>query len=147
MVVTMETEDFKQTWLQLYRERAQLLDKRTILENELIEVGNKIVHLNEVINHLAPLSGLNYEEGVGSLGMTDAVRHILKVSQERLSAKDVSRELSEKGFDLSKLSAPMASIYKVLSRLVDEYGEVEREKDDDGKVFYKWKISEDDIPF
>src|ERR1019366_5980936 len=143
----MEPRDFRQTWAQLYQVRAQLLDKRTVLENELIEVGNKIVHLNEVINHLAPLSGLNYAEGGGSLGMTDAVRHILKTAQERLSAKDVSRELVEKGFDLSKLSAPMASIYKVLSRLVDEYGEVEREREEDGKVFYKWKVTDDDIPF
>jgi hypothetical protein len=53
----------------------------------------------------------------------------------------------EKGFDLSRLSAPMASIYKILSRLVDD-SQLEREKQEDGRMGYQWKgIRDEDIPF
>jgi len=68
-----------------------------------------------------------------------------------MSAADVRRLLTEKGFDLSGHSAPMSSIYKVLSRLVGDSDEVEREREEDGRVFFRWKrfseTTDDDIPF
>jgi hypothetical protein len=82
------------------------------------------------------------------LGITDAIRQILKGTEERLSPIEVRDSLLEKGFDLSGLSAPMASIYKILSRLADVGNpEIFREREDDGKVFYRWIRTDDDIPF
>ena len=74
----------------------------------------------------------------------------LKSSPERMSAAEVRRSLVDSGFDMSGQTAPIASIYKVLSRLAADGGDVEREKEDDGSVFFKWKrdeITDDDIPF
>jgi hypothetical protein len=147
----MKAEDFGKTWKEVFMERSALLNHRTNLETELIELRNKIAHLDEVLNHLAPLAGLMYanEEEISSLGITDAIRSILKRSGERLSPQDIRRLLSEKGYDLTGLSAPMASIYKILSRLVDDSQEVEREKEG-GRVYYRWKhppITDEDIPF
>jgi len=127
-----------------------LANRQVDLETELSEIRNKIGHLDEVMKHLAPLSGFadDSAESISGLGITDSVRVILRTSGRRMSAQDVRRALEEKGFDLSGLTVPMASIYKVLSRL-EESGEFEREKED-GRVFFKWKapvITDEDIPF
>ena len=143
----MEQQQLKDTWFELNRERARLVNQRTDLETELSEVNNKLAHLAEVLNHLAPLSGMNFEETISGLGITDAIRSILKHANERLSAADVRRSLTEQGFDFTGHTAPNASIYKVLNRLVTAE-EVEREKDEESsRVYYKWKITDEDIPF
>jgi hypothetical protein len=146
----MDAGDFAKTWHQMHTEKFKLCNRRTDLETELVELRNQISHLDEVMSHLAPLAGLGYanEEDFSHLGITDAVRSVIKHSDDRVSAQDVRRLLGEKGYDLSGLSAPMASIYKILSRLVDD--EVEREKEE-GRVYYRWKhpppITDEDIPF
>ena len=150
----MKPEDFGKTWSKIQEEKAKLLDRRTSLETELVEVRHKLAHLTEVINHLAPLAGLAYTsaQDFSKLGITDAIRSILQNSEERLAAQEVRRLLAEKGYDLSGLSVPMASIYKILHRLVNDSEEVERETED-GRVYYQWKrmgsgpITDEDIPF
>ena len=149
----MEQEEFLKTWTELSEEHGTLLDRRVILETELAEVRNKITHIEQVLSHLAPLAGFQQDaEGISSLGLTDAIRFILQSSTERMSANDVRKVLHEKGVDLSGLSAPMASIYKILSRLVNDSEEVERETEG-GRVYFTWKrpaaspISDEDIPF
>jgi len=146
----MNAADFAKTWSELQVERQELFNRRTDLETELSEVRTKISHLNEVLNHLGPLADISFsEDNISALGITDAVRLVLRGSSGRLSAQDIRKELVDKGYDLSTLSVPMASIYKILSRLSDDDGEVEREKEE-GRVYYKWKIppmTDEDIPF
>lgn len=145
--------DYGEAWTSLVRERSTLRDQRASLETELSEVRIKIAHLDAILSHLEPLAGLSWSESLSGLGITDAIRAVLSKSESRMSAKDVHGALEAGGFDMSGLTQPMASIYKVLSRLVDDSGEAEREKDDDGRVFYKWKREEsteitlDDVPF
>lgn len=148
----MDKEQFANTWQEISKERYALLSRRTDLENELIEIRKQISHLDEVLNHLAPLAGIDLvteDDEISQFGLTDAIRFVLRRSETRLSAQEIRRLLTEKGYDLSALSAPMASVYKILSRLSEDSGEVEREKEE-GRVYYKWKetpISEEDIPF
>jgi len=144
------TEEFRRTYDDLSAEKDELTNRRTELENELAEVKTKIAHLDEVLDHLAPLSSIAYiETDIMGFGLTDAIRRVLTNSVDKLSATDVKQRLLENCYDLSGLSSPMASIYKVLSRLEDS-GEAEREREG-SKVFYKWKrsipISDEDIPF
>jgi DNA-binding transcriptional ArsR family regulator len=146
----MDTKAFNDTWWAMSSERDGLISRLSELETELNEVRNKISHLDEVLNHLAPLADLPYydENDFRGLGITDAIRFILKHAAGRLSGKEVRLQLVERNYDLSSLTAPMASIYKILSRL-EESGKVEREKED-GNVYYKWKaapITDEDIPF
>jgi hypothetical protein len=142
----MEQEDFKQQWNAILHERLRLSDQRTVLETDLSEVNNKIQHLEEVLRHLAPLAGFDHEASISALGITDAIRHVLKDSNSRLSAAEVRAKLVGRGFDFDGHTAPDASIYKILNRLSVDGGEVKRTKED-GKVFYEWIITEDDIPF
>jgi hypothetical protein len=150
----MDAADFQKTRNALFTEQRLLEEQRTTLENELVEVRHKISHLQEVLNHLAPLTGNIYpseEHDIPNLGLTDAVRAVLiQANTQRLSAADVRQKLKDCGYDLSGLSAPMQSIYKILSRITEgENSEFEREKED-FRSYYKWKgfeITDEDIPF
>ncbi len=118
---------------------------------ELSEINTRISHIAEVLVHLAPLAGLTYGENIAGLGITDAVSYVLEHHDGPMSAAEVRDALTEKGFDMSGHSAPMSSIYKILSRLAaDEKNPIEREIVDGGRVNYQWKrdeITDDDIPF
>jgi len=146
--VIMTPADYLEEWTKIFQEREIELNHRTDLETELIEVRNRICHLDEVLNHLAPLANMSGpSDNISALGITDAIRTVLRRANRKISAPDIRKELTDKGYDLSGLSAPMASIYKILSRLSDE---VEREKEEGGRVFYRWKhppITDEDIPF
>jgi hypothetical protein len=146
--IIMEQTDFMSEWSRIWEEREKQLNLRTDLETDLAEVRHKISHLDKVLEHLAPLANMSSPScNISDLGITDAVRTVLRKANRKLSAPEIRKELADKGYDLSSLSAPMASIYKILSRLSDE---VEREKEDGGRVFFRWKhtpISDEDIPF
>ncbi|HEV3275673.1 MAG TPA: hypothetical protein VG860_02555 [Terriglobia bacterium] len=140
--------EYAKTWQQIFSDRGELAEKRTNLETELSEVKNQISHLDEILSHMAPLVGVAYNQKISALGITDAIRTILRGSMERMSPTDVRDNLRENDFDLSGYTAPMASIYKVLSRLY-ESGEIVQERED-GKVFYRWyrpdEPSPDELP-
>ena len=143
------SEDFRRAYEEFMSEKADLMNRRTELENDLSEVRTKIAHLDEVIDHLAPLGSIAHmETDIMGFGLTDAIRRVLLNATDKLSAQDVRQQLEENLYDLKGLSAPMASIYKVLSRL-EESGEIDRERDG-GRVFFRRKaspISDEDIPF
>ncbi|MGO8709357.1 MAG: hypothetical protein ACLQMG_16915 [Terracidiphilus sp.] len=153
----MKQQDYVERWNELCDEKNKLIDERTNLETSLSEIKTQIEHLDEVLNHLAPLAGISISENFAALGITDAIRLTLKKSKTRMTPQDVRRALVENGFDLSGYTAPMASIYKILSRLADDSdSQVSRQRDESG-VFYSWdevddfaqsaEISDDDIPF
>ena len=141
-------------WQKLADERMELQEKCAAMEADLSEIRLYVRHLDEILEHLAPLAGVGptASESLAGIGITDAIRSIFSnAKEERLSAGDIRRVLGERGFDLSGYTAVMATIYKVLSRLEDS-GEIERVKED-GKVFFRKKeagrteITDDDIPF
>jgi hypothetical protein len=147
-MAAVDTE-YDELWSGLQEKRMKLLARRALLEADLSEVTTQIAHINEIMIHLGPLAGLPNEENISSMGITDAVRWILCNTLAKMSPTDVRDKLLEKGFDMSSLTAPMASIYKILSRLAaDNKPEVLREKSDDGKVYYMWiRPNDEDIQF
>lgn len=131
----------------MIEKRNDLIGKRSAAEAELSDINTQIAHLNEILKHLSPLAGLPDGGNLATLGMTDAIRWVLEHADGRMSPKDISDKLVEKGFDLSSLSAPMGSIYKILSRLAEgDDPEITREEED-RKVYYTWKSEDSDIPF
>jgi hypothetical protein len=136
----METSDFYKTWEALNEERQSLAVRRDEIELELSEIRVKLQHLDKVLEHLLPLADLSmFVCEINHLGLTDAIRTILQMKKdERFSAADVHTKLQDEGYDLSSLTAPMASIYKILSRLAEKPEEVRREKEEDGRVYYTW---------
>lgn len=145
----MDADELRQTYWKFRTEHGDLCGRRAEIEAELSETRNRINHLDEVLSHLASLSGITDMEGnISRLGLTDAIRTVIHTKGGRFSPQDIKQQLLERGYDLSDLTAPMASIYKVLSRLAENPQEqLEREKED-GRIFYKYTgISDDDIPF
>lgn len=152
----MKQIDYARWWKEIEDEKSSLVDRRTNLETELGDINTQITHLNEVLNHLAPLAGVPVGNGLSGLGITDAIRNVLEDSSDAMSPSDVRETLTRRGFDLSGHSAPMSSIYKILGRLADDSStNVVREKVDGGRVFYRHVkpnyanvgITDDDIPF
>jgi hypothetical protein len=149
----MNQSDYAERWQELWKEKMRLSDQRTTLETELSEITTSINHISEVLGHLAPLAGVPYQENIAALGITDAIKYVLEHNKGPMSAAEVRDALTEKGFDMSSHSAPMSSVYKILSRLAaDPSNPIERESGDGGRVSYEWKrpdtgITDDDIPF
>jgi hypothetical protein len=145
----MKADELRQTYWTFYNERNDLFSRRAEIEAELSETRNKITHLDQVLDHLASLSGITDMTGsVSALGLTDAIRTVVRINGERFSPQDIKQRLQERSYDLSDLTAPMASIYKVLSRLAENPGECLTREKEDGRIFYKYTgISDDDIPF
>jgi hypothetical protein len=141
----MERAVYESTWDTLNDERRRLTDQRTELETELSEITRQLAHIEEILSHLAPLAGLHYVAEFSALGMTDAIRLVLREATERMSTSEVRTALAEKGFDFSGHTAPGSSIHKILTRL-DKSGEVEKETED-FRVYFTWKKTDDDIPF
>jgi hypothetical protein len=145
----MDAEELRKTYREIANERADLSNHRIDLETELSDTRKKIAHFDEVLNHLAPMLGMAHRDGgVAGLGITEAIRYVIRRNGERFAPTDVRERLQEAGYDLSDLTAPMASVYKILARLADNPSEqVEREKEE-GRVYYRFTgISDDDIPF
>jgi len=141
---------YRGTHSDLWNRRHELQEKRAQLEVDMSELRTEISHLDEVLAHLSPLAGFTSEPGdITGLGITDAIRTVLKEKDERMSPLDISRKLKEKSFNLAGYSSPMASIYKILARL-KEAEEVVVESEN-RRIFYRWKnraeISDEDIPF
>lgn len=144
----MDLADFERTRSDIWDTRKNLANRRNDLEMELSETRNKIAHLDEVLNHLAALTGTSTTGDLAGLGITDAIRAVVRIKGERMSPQDVRERLTEHGFDMSDLTAPMASIYKILSRLADDPNECLQREKEDGRVFYKYTgITDEDIPF
>lgn len=141
---SIDTE-YDDVWRALYRKREALLERHADLEAEIRDVTNQLSHLHDILGHLGPLAGLGTGDNIVSMGITDAVRWTLRNAEGRLSPTDVRDTLLEKGYDMTSLTAPMNSIYKILSRLADQSKpEITREKED-GNVFYRWIATENEL--
>jgi hypothetical protein len=110
--------------------------KRSNLEIDLRETEAEITNLNQAINRILLVLGFEQGQPLSELGITDAIRRVAK-SQAWMSAREVHEALEKQGFNLSAYENPMASIYKILTRLA-EAGELENKKDG-WNAFYKAK--------
>jgi DNA-binding transcriptional ArsR family regulator len=149
----MDQDEKWDLWKRLNIEKSEVFDHCVTLEGELSESRLKLRHLEEILEHLAPLAGVGPSpfESFAGVGMTVAITSVFEAFEgDFLSATDVRAKLAERGFDFSTYTVPMASIYKVLSRL-EEAGKIVKKRED-GKVFYSnppsgAEITDDDIPF
>jgi hypothetical protein len=112
-------------------------EKRAELEIELRDKDIEIQNTNKAISSVLTLMGLAFDVGISEMGITDAIRQVTYTMTERFTATDVREQLEKKGFKLSGYDNPMASIYKILTRLA-ESGELDVEKEG-WNTFYKAK--------
>jgi|HubBroStandDraft_4_1064222.scaffolds.fasta_scaffold197976_1 hypothetical protein len=117
MIWTYDSDSEKQRWRELL-EAAQddLLD--TIQERDKAE--RRIRALQIDITHLAALCGVEVDDPVKQLGMTDAIRYILGSSSPHfaLTPTEIRDKLEQSGYDISEYKNVMASIHTILRRLL-----------------------------
>ncbi len=138
ILLPMDKDDFNRILNELNAKHNALVDRRAALQVEIGELDNQIAVLKKTMLSMSPLMGMTLDPNdLTGMGITDAIRKVLMTSRERMAPSQVKDALLNKGFDLSGYGNPMASIYKVLTRL-KESNQVIAEQEG-WNVFYRWK--------
>jgi hypothetical protein len=102
-------------------------------------VETRLAQLRQIISTLSQLCDLPAApEAPPELGLTAAVRSVLRASMAGLTPVDVRDRLGSFGIDPAAYSNPLASIHVVLKRLTAA-GELWSYRTPDGKQTYVWK--------
>ena len=144
----MTETDYKGTLYGIRAELEDILNEEANLEQRLRDVRVRSEALGKAAQGLAGLVGEEEEEE--SIGITDAIREILKESSHNIWAPRVIRlHLKRDAFPIERYQNPLAVIHTTLKRLEGQ-GEV-KAVEKDGRTLYQWdetsKITDDDIPF
>jgi hypothetical protein len=111
------------------RELDALLRQRDQIETRIARVRHTVAALSALCDEPTPVE----------LGLTDAIRTVLRGSVEALAPTDVKERLDVLGFDLSSHANPLASVHTVLKRLVHA-GEAETTEGYGGRMVYWRKL-------
>lgn len=135
----MTSANYKEVLAQLKLRLNEIDAERSELEVRHADLDNEAVNVKATIAKLLPLCGeTSSPNDLSGLGITDAVLKIVELNRPaRLTAQQIKERLAQYGFELSGYSNPMASIYKILSRL-EEAKKIEVERDGFSS-FYKAK--------
>jgi len=115
---------------------------REELEHLLEQQDMLQIRIARVRQSIAALSSLCDEAPTTDLGLTDAVRSVLRGSVEALAAAEVKERLAALGLALASHVNPLASVHTVLKRLV-QAGEARSTKGYGGKtVYWYWHPSQ-----
>jgi hypothetical protein len=115
----------------------QLIKQRDAIERSMTDTERGIrsilaLHSDEdAMPYVEQLDELTRPEG-----FTDAIRKVLKASEDALTPSEVKEKLPQVGFDLDGYNNPLASIHTILKRLARTDLVDQTEKD--GKTAYKW---------
>jgi hypothetical protein len=143
----MIKSEYEAIYQRLLGERMDLEKQRAAIEASLADLTKEIESLNQTMGNLAPLAGYDFDDqSIANLGITEATRKVLALDRDAwMSVNEIKTKMSELDYDFSKYSAPDASLHTTLKRLVDA-GRAEFKKEE-WKIFYKFKQTDDDIPF
>jgi hypothetical protein len=121
-----------ESWLAKAQKRLETLyEQKTAIESEISALEKGIKGFAPLVNQPALWHGPD-------AGITDAVKSVLKSSESRMwSAVSVRDELLENGVSLNQKN-PLATIYQVLARLVEQGAAIIYERE--GRNFYKWVV-------
>jgi hypothetical protein len=126
------------------------LSDRDRLDAEREEAETRVTNLRHAIFGLATLAGEDSETFTAQhpdlfpelidpdVGLTDAVREVLKTVKVFITPVKVRDRLTEMHYDLSKYKNVLASLHTVLKRLADN-DEVFVDTRG-GKTMYRWKV-------
>ena len=138
----MSEETYREALVAAFEEFQGLQERRKELELEIEEIDRKMLKLRRTLEALDQVlrPDTTYSpqiNGLKEMGLTDAVRAVLKNSRSEMTAGNVRDFLVRAEYPLNA-ERPISAIHTVLTRLYKN-GEAERDKDDrDGKVF-RWK--------
>jgi hypothetical protein len=122
-MVRYDRNEDRQRWQEsLEAAQDELVD--ALQEKESLEW--RIRRLQEDIGHLAALCGVDIEDPVSQLGLTDAIRYVIGAKEKNfMTPLEVKDALASVDFDINDYKNVMASIHAVLKRL-EKKGEINR---------------------
>lgn len=144
-----EHQSYRQAFEDAKAEREECLAEEEQLVDRLSTARSRIESLNSTVDSLGVLLGETSTKG--EVGLTDAVRELLKADKLWWAPTAVRAHLKKKGFPINEYKQPLSVIHTTLKRLVDQ-GEL-KVSELKGKTHYKWDsdrevgITDDDIPF
>jgi hypothetical protein len=115
-----------------------LADARAELEALLATRDELEVRIARVRQSIAALAALCNEPAQPELGLTDAVRSVLRGSVEALAPTDVKERVEALGVKLSSHSNALASVHTVLRRLAQS-GEARSTQGYGAKTVFWWQ--------
>ena len=144
-----QTEGYRAVLKQARWEFKVATDRLEKLRGEISATETEIARLRRTITALAGMC--SEDPYVDDLGITDAVREVMRDQLTAIGTTDVMDKLVAIGFDLRTQKNAQASVHAVLQRLAKK-GEIERVAVEGRST--RWKgpkydpkvISDDDIP-
>ena len=107
-------------------------------ETAVRELKVRIATLQKTVDSLSALVGETEDQITDGLGLTDAIREVLKTDAKfGYPPAAVRQALRERGFEIDGYSNPLAVIHTTLKRLQNQ-GEV-KTFDKDDKTYYQWQ--------
>lgn len=107
------------------------------LKRQRQQVDLRISRLEQTIAGLRALTDPDFESDVG---LTDAIRHVLRASQNLMRPSDVRAGLQAMGKSVEEHTNPMASIHAILARLIKSREVMEFSGLGSGK-YYWWTLN------
>lgn len=138
-------EDVVAVYAELVFQKQDLEKQRKVIDQRMARVGMKIISLANLCEDIPEDSLVGrVVKNASKLGLTDAVREVLKATGERMTPPQVRDYLIRMNIKLDRFKNHLASITTVLVRLNDK-GEVDMfyDKTTD-KVTYQWKVETED---
>jgi len=127
----MDGDVYKQVFNKAIDELSTLMETLENIESEREVVKNRIAEVRSGVLALSPLIGEKPQSVENKyphlfpdlitpdIGLTDAVRKVLKSNGELMTAVKVRTELKETGYDTGRYKNILASIHTILKRLVE----------------------------
>jgi hypothetical protein len=139
-----DDEVFKNALNDAYKKLDSMLAEQSELDQRRIALDRDIARWSEKIVHLAALvDDIPEESNVGrfmkmrtEMGLTNAVREVLKASKRPLMPTQVRDGLIKAGFDVSEYQNILATLHITLKRLVNSKEALDGKQD--GNKVYSW---------
>lgn len=108
-------------YLKLKLTRSDIEWQLSCIDRDLTKAALKVVSLAALCDD-APKDRVIKEtlSDVSKMGLTEAVRSIVRASDDWLTAMQIRDQVVRLGVNLSKYKNPLASVYTILGRLEDE---------------------------
>ena len=153
LLSVMAENEYKKALRTARDEFERVLEERDQLARRLEDVNQRIAKLRPAIADLALLCdepddgllNLVEQEDARELGLTDAIRLVLRRIPKALTPSEVRDRLADMGFNLEKYESVMPPIHTTLNRLAEK-GEVLHERRVPGRSYYKWAWKLPDPP-
>jgi len=116
-------------------EMARLLHERASLDSRLSQLNSTIEVLSGLVSEAPKPGAVLSAEMIEGMGISDAIRSVLRDANVGLTPSQIKNKLIESGFELAKYANSGAVIYNTLKRL-ELQKEIVPVRDSSGAIAY-----------